>query len=253
MAIEIPNWFVAQLNLTYDGSTAVILSSAGFDESTLQQPGTGIIEIELIDSIDPGEGQVFASTDGANGALGACGFISADGVVQADTRDDGANQVNGGLTLIVTRIRTGPDGPRVEGIETDDGVYSCRDIVVATGAWAATWGNLANLPVQLQPYRRHLVSTVAGEWKSDGWPWVWDLENRYYFRSESGGLLWSPCDDIPDQPGDARADEDAPERLAARIQPVLPKSASLEPLRFWAGHRTLAPDRRFLLGRLNYP
>ena len=84
--------------------------------------------------------------------------------------------------------------------------------------------------------------------RTEDWPFVWDLRHGFYFRPEAAGLIWSPCDSEPDEPGSAQAAPEAPEWLARKVTPVLPRAGTLRPLRHWAGHRTFTPDRRFLLG-----
>ncbi|MFQ5655250.1 MAG: NAD(P)/FAD-dependent oxidoreductase, partial [Planctomycetota bacterium] len=177
----------------------------------------------------------------------------ADGGVEVHARREryleevraGGGEVRFGLGARAPRI----EGGRVRGIDSDEGMIRCRHLVIAAGAWAGEWGEMAGIPVALEPCRRHLISTRGfGGAPSRDWPWVWDLEHGFYFRPESAGFLWSPCDEIPDAPGDAVADAAAPRWLAEKVAPLLPRAGSLEPLSTWAGHRTFTPDRRFLLG-----
>ncbi|MCA8962396.1 MAG: FAD-binding oxidoreductase [Planctomycetes bacterium] len=138
---------------------------------------------------------------------------------------------------------------RVQGVELDDGRLVCRNLVVAAGGWCAEWGARSGLPIRLEPRRRHIVCTedLPGLC-SDGWPWVWDLDSGFYFRPESCGLLWSPCDERPDHPGLPVRDPDCAEWLAEKIADVVPRAGRLRVVRTWAGHRTFAPDSRFVLG-----
>ncbi len=142
----------------------------------------------------------------------------------------------------------------VEGVESAAGFIPCRHLVVATGAWAAEWGRLGGVPVDLVPRRRHLL-VARGPAAPDGraietaaWPWVWDLEHEFYFRPCDEGLLFSPCDSDPAPPGRAALDSGIEQRLAATLRANLPRAGALEVLRIWAGQRTVARDGRFLLG-----
>ncbi len=161
---------------------------------------------------------------------------------------DGGARVLTGVRALEPRIH----GKRVVGVETSAGPLSCAHLVLACGPWAAHWGELGGVPVQLRPYRRHLVFTErprdfdATDLRH--WPWVWDLQREYYFRPYEDGLLWCFCDDDPAEPGRNEADPSAPLRFRERLGRQFPEARGLEIRRHWAGLRTLAPDRRFLLG-----
>ena len=187
-----------------------------------------------------------------------------------ETPDDGVVDTTaflGGLLREVRRsggvVRYGveaqaPRGEtRLEGVETSDGFVAAKACVVAQGAWAAEWGTHAGLGVRLTPYRRHLTVTSlpkgVTQAQAADWPWVWDLERKFYFRPHRVapgqlGLLWCSCDHDEDSPGHCSARRSAPEQLAERIAKWLPAIREIEVLRYWAGHRTFAPDHRFLLG-----
>ncbi|MCI0651169.1 MAG: FAD-binding oxidoreductase [Planctomycetes bacterium] len=158
-------------------------------------------------------------------------------------------EVRYGLAARAPRIARGA----ACGVDTDEGAIACKDLVVATGAWAAEWGEKGGIPVSLRPFRRHLAETrspaaSAGASDTQAWPWVWDLERRFYFRGTEAGMLWCACDDVPDAAGDARADAGAWQKIDAKIASALPRARPLDVVRVWAGHRTFASDRRFLLG-----
>ena len=78
--------------------------------------------------------------------------------------------------------------------------------------------------------------------------WVWHLREGWYFRPESGGLLWCAGEELDDSPSDAVSDQEAPRRLATVIERSLPALGELQIRRHWSGHRSFLPDRRFLLG-----
>jgi len=80
-----------------------------------------------------------------------------------------------------------------------------------------------------------------------GWPLVADAGGRGYFEPESGGLLVSPADEHPTEPGDAVAEEeDVARGLDMVRETVTIPVRSVR--RAWAGLRTFAPDRVPVVG-----
>ncbi len=128
-------------------------------------------------------------------------------------------------------------------VHTNNGDWSCRTLVNAAGPWA---GVLGQLP--LTPMGRHLFQTPPLDWVDPKWPFIWDVYRHYYFRPESGGLLLSPCDETPGVPGDYTEDPEILMKLAERLETHQPDLGEISILSSWVGHRTFAPDRRFVIG-----
>ncbi len=124
------------------------------------------------------------------------------------------------------------------------------DVVVdAAGAWADQVATLAGAtPVGIRPLRRTLFTSPM-RWPApvDGWPFVADLGERFYFRAEHDQVLVSPADETPDVPRDARPEEVD----IARTLEVMNHFTRLE-LRSvrsaWAGLRSFAADRSPVVG-----
>ena len=124
------------------------------------------------------------------------------------------------------------------------------DVVVnAAGAWAGTVGRLAGLgDLGLAPLRRTAVRIEPAQRDTIAdWPFVIDVEERFYFRPDAGGLMISPADETPSEPCDAQAEE---LDIACAIEAF--EAATTEQVRRvshrWAGLRTFAPDRIPIVG-----
>lgn len=128
-------------------------------------------------------------------------------------------------------------------VRTNRGVITCDLLVNAAGPWA---GRLGGLP--LTPKKRHIFVTPPMEWVDPRWPFVWDVDGGVYFRPESGGLLLSPCDETPSEPGDYSEDPAAATLLAEKVASRQPDLRNISIQRSWAGHRTFAADRLFVIG-----
>ena len=180
--------------------------------------------------------------------------IPGDGVIDIDAVlrhcSDGARAGGARLRLgcQVQDITPTAEGFRVV---TDQGTFQAGLLVNAAGAWAQEVGRMAGgLDVPFMPLRRHLVwSNLA---YPAAQPYAWWADRPLYVRPESGGLLLCACEETPValprrglQPG---VDEAVLEGLSASLRELAPDLAALPIARLWAGLRTFAPDRRFVLG-----
>lgn len=140
---------------------------------------------------------------------------------------------------------------RVSGVLTGRNAYSCRWVIDAAGAWGQKIRSLAGAsPIKLTPLRRTIITFDAPEGlEASKWPLVADQTHQFYFSPESGGLLTSPMDEDPVEPGDARPDElvvaQALERLRQFAPKILPKALK----RKWAGLRTFSSDQSMIIGQ----
>jgi len=135
-----------------------------------------------------------------------------------------------------------PAGDKLR-VATNRGEILCSLLVNAAGPWA---GRLGNLP--LTPKNRHVFVSAPLDWVEPHWPFVWDRPGEYYFRPESGGLLLSPCDETPAEPGDYTEDQARLEELAERLISNQPAMSDLPIQSSWVGQRTFAPDGAFVIG-----
>jgi glycine/D-amino acid oxidase-like deaminating enzyme len=136
---------------------------------------------------------------------------------------------------------------RVAGVETPAGPIRADVVIDATGAWAGRLGR-AGRRLPLQPVRRHLFVSGPVEGVTRDLPFVWVEGADFYFRSEGDGLLLSPCDQTPADPGMPSTDPAAAEMLADKLARQAPGLGNLSLRKAWACLRTFAPDRRPLIG-----
>jgi D-arginine dehydrogenase len=147
----------------------------------------------------------------------------------------------------VARVRV--SGGRVNGLELQGGEVAEADaVVLAPGAWASSLGASCGAPLPLQPLRRHLAQLDPVEPVNEHGPTVWALGVEVYFRPESGGVLASPCDEVPWPPSLPPTDAGALEKLADRLAQLAPSLGLAALRRAWACLRTFAPDRLPVVG-----
>ena len=123
-------------------------------------------------------------------------------------------------------------------------------VVNAAGPWVGLVGQMAGATeIPFVPWRRHLFATGPMDNIDAAWPFVWDVAHDVYFRPESQGLLMSACDESAWEPCLPETDPSVIELLAEKLDKHIPKLADAPILNSWAGLRTMAPDRGFVIGR----
>jgi D-arginine dehydrogenase len=132
-------------------------------------------------------------------------------------------------------------------LRTTDGDVWAAVVVNAAGAWADDLATRCGVaPVGLVPYRRTVALVTSDQVRRD-WPLVGDMAETFYFRPEGDGLLLSPAEATPTQPGDAK-----PEMEDVALALDRANEATTLGLRHvrtsWAGLRTFAPDGNPVLG-----
>lgn len=176
------------------------------------------------------------------------GVIDVDGLLQGYLR---TARVGGAQVRFRTRAEALlVEGGRVLGVQTSAGLVRCEQVVLAGGPWANELATRAGLePLPLSPCRRHLAVVAGDELRPDPtWPFAWHQTRDFYFRPESGGLLYCACDMDPMEPADVGPDQERVAELAGRVLETLPGAAAAHIRNAWAGLRTLTPDGAFVVG-----
>lgn len=136
-------------------------------------------------------------------------------------------------------------------IQAGEETLEASHIVNAAGAWADDVAIRAGgVALGLVPKRRSVcVVPTAAAPASSAWPFVVDVDEKFYFKQEAGRLLVSPADQDPVTPCDAwPEDQDiavAIERLEAAcdiaVERVAHRWAGLRPF-FADGSPAIGPD-----------
>ncbi len=139
-------------------------------------------------------------------------------------------------------------GGRVRGARLADGqTIDADEVVLAAGAWAGALASSVDVCSSLTPLRRHLVVLDVAR-PSGAIVWSFDPDGEVYWRSESGGVLVSPCDEHAVAPCLPSAEPAALELLAARLESIAPRWVDAPVRTSWACLRTYAEDRELVLG-----
>jgi D-arginine dehydrogenase len=122
-------------------------------------------------------------------------------------------------------------------------------IVNAAGAWADEVAALAGVArIGLTPRRRTaMLVDPPPDTAINGWPFVNDIDEKFYFKPDAGSIFLSPADETPSEPTDAQPEEWDIAAAVDRIE----QATTLQIRRLkarWAGLRTFAPDRTPVVG-----
>ncbi|WP_321392697.1 FAD-binding oxidoreductase [Emcibacter sp.] len=134
-------------------------------------------------------------------------------------------------------------------VVTSDAMFEGRVIINAAGAWGDEIARLAGIDgLDLQPCRRTVICLDTGEDEiSPDMPLVLDVEDRFYFKPEGGGILLSPCDETPMPPCDVQPEELDVARAIDRLETATDMTVR-HVRRKWSGLRTFTEDRSPVIG-----
>lgn len=157
---------------------------------------------------------------------------------------------NRGAKMEFNRAVTGVEGPSPFRVQTTAGMVETGIVVNAAGAWAPSVGRMAGIsPPALNAYKRHLFVLDRIDSVSQDWPFVWSLDRDFYFRPDSGGLLFSICDEEFEKENfEPSISDGISERLAELILRELPGLRNAVQRQVWSCFRTRATDGLFRIG-----
>ncbi len=134
-------------------------------------------------------------------------------------------------------------------VRAGEETLSAPTVINAAGAWADEIAALAGIPpIGLVPRRRTavLVDPPPGM-TVNGWPFVNDIDEQFYFKPDAGSLFLSPADETAVVPGDAQPEELDIALAVDRVEAATTMQIHRLKAR-WAGLRTFAPDRTPVVG-----
>lgn len=133
-------------------------------------------------------------------------------------------------------------------VTTTEQSFSTGMIVNAAGAWVDDVARLAAVePLGFEPRRRTMGIGPVAAGTDAGDHFVAHADMDFYFHAEHGDLMFSPADETPSEPTDARPEEIDVALAIERINEAT--SLGLRSVRqAWAGLRTFSPDGSLVLG-----
>lgn len=136
----------------------------------------------------------------------------------------------------------------VTGVSTPLQTFKTSVVINAAGAWASEVGQMTGaVSIPFSNFRRHLFQTEPVSGLKNDWPFVWDYNQQVYFRPDGDRLILSPCDEVEHPAGIPKVSDEMIFLLREKMRKY-PWMNDLPIASSWAGIRTVAPDRRFVIG-----
>lgn len=160
---------------------------------------------------------------------------------------DGAR--SGGASIRFNcQVESISEGPPFR-VDTSAGRIEAGVVVNAAGAWAGRLAHMAGAAaVPLFPLKRHLFVLDGIEPPNPDGAFVWSMSRDFYYRPESGGLLFSVCDEEPSRSLEPTVNSEIAEMLAEVIWRELPALQDAVQRRVWSCFRTKTLDDQFVIG-----
>jgi D-arginine dehydrogenase len=174
------------------------------------------------------------------------GDLDVDAILQAYLR---LFRQRGGSVLCKQRVTALERSGGAWQAVTAGGRCSAPLLVNAAGAWADPVAALAGLsPLDIRPLRRTALTLDPPEGVDiRDWPNMIDVDEDFYFKPEAGRILVSPADETPSAACDAQPEDIDVAVGVDRFE----RATGMDVRRIcssWAGLRTFAPDRSFVVG-----
>jgi D-arginine dehydrogenase len=160
-----------------------------------------------------------------------------------------AFKARGGETHLSTEVHGLRRDGSVWHISTPGGEFVARTVINAAGAWGETLGRMAGAePIGLVPKRRTAMTVAAPkDFDTRDYPLIVDIEEQFYLKPETGGLLISPANEDPQPPCDVQPDEMDIALCIDRIERAFKLSVKRIDSK-WSGLRSFVADKCPVVG-----
>jgi glycine/D-amino acid oxidase-like deaminating enzyme len=148
-----------------------------------------------------------------------------------------------GITVRRLLVESG----RCVGVDTNFGEIRAETVVNAAGGWANGVARGAADPLAMTPCRRTMLATEPFG-ADPNHPFTWDDGRGFYFREDHGGLLWSPCDEVPREDCDESVDPKWVARARDCARELIPAASKAAIAYSWACLRTVTADHEMMIG-----
>jgi len=140
------------------------------------------------------------------------------------------------------------EADEIRAVHTTAGVIRTDTVVCAAGAYSAKVGDMAGVPLPVEPLRRQIVTTGPAPDLAGEVPFTIDFSTSFYFHREGPGLLVGMSDPA-ETPGFklSRGEEWLP-GLADAIERRAPQIGEYGIAGGWAGLYEMTPDHNAIIG-----
>lgn len=140
------------------------------------------------------------------------------------------------------------DSGKITGVETPVGNIATSTVVIAAGAHAGEVGKLADVDIQVAPYRRMSFVTEPFDAIPSSVPMTIDFSTSLYFHPESGGFLFGMSNADEPSSFNRTVDDDWMNKTVTELCRRAPVFGDARVRRGWAGLYEITPDDNPVLG-----
>ncbi len=137
---------------------------------------------------------------------------------------------------------------KVGKVKTIRGNISTPLVINCTGAYSRLIGDMVGADIQVQPYRRQIVTTGELDFLQPDFPMVVDVKSGLYTHKESKGLLLGWADKSIEPSFDISIDPDYTDKILEKALDRIPRLETAEIANQWAGLYETTPDHRAIIG-----
>ena len=137
---------------------------------------------------------------------------------------------------------------RVAGVKTSNGDFSTSLVINTAGPYARVIGKMAGVKVEIDPYRRQIVTTGELDFIPSTMPMVVDVSSGLYCHKESKGLLMGWADPNVKPAFDESQDPDYNDTILMKALDRIPKLEEAGVGNSWAGLYETTPDHHAIIG-----
>lgn len=155
-----------------------------------------------------------------------------------------------GVDIVTEKEVTGiiVDNGKVAGVKTDSEDISTPLVINAAGPYARKIGEMVDVEVPVDPYRRQIVTTGELDFIPQTMPMVVDVASGLYCHKESKGLLMGWADTSVEPGFDESQDPDYNDNILMKALDRIPKLEEAEVGNSWAGLYETTPDHHAIIG-----
>jgi sarcosine oxidase subunit beta len=179
-------------------------------------------------------------------------FCSEDGLVNPHAILQGyaKRAREKGVRFYMSKEITGAElsSRRVRALVAGEERWEVGVVVNAAGPWAAQVGEMASVPVPVQPYRRMGFTSQPLPWIPDAFPMLIDWGTGVYMHKESGGMLMGESDRDEPPSFNQQVDWEYLARVSEHAVHRVPRLTEAKVRNSWAGLYEVSPDHNAILG-----
>jgi D-amino-acid dehydrogenase len=156
-----------------------------------------------------------------------------------------------GAAVVAGQARLACRAGRVAGVEIEGQLVEADAVVVAAGAWTASFLEPAGVIVRVTPERGQIVHLRLGSADTSRWPVILPAASGHYLLAFEDSRVVAGATREPDSGFDARVTAGGLSEVLAQALAVAPGLAGATHLETRVGLRPAGPDIRPLLGQLS--